>query len=133
MGKYFVIIIIFLFSCSKGNKMDETKNDKDTVYVYGYKNYKEVVSKFKISLPEAIKLAHDFNNGFQIGDHYFVIGDSFVFSDLANKTGVKCSGIYVNGMSGEVRNVKTFRVFESGDRDWKTIYSIRGLEPAKIK
>lgn len=133
MGKYFVIIIIFLLSCNKGNKMDVIKNDQDTVYVYGYKNYKKVVNKFKISLSEAIKTAFDFNNGLQIGDHYFVIGDSYVFSDLADKTGVKCSGIYVNGMSGEVRNVKTFRVFDSGDRDWKTIYSVRGLEPAKLK
>lgn len=132
LSKLFLVVAVFLISCSKGDRMSEIKSDQERIYVYASKDYNKVVRKFNVSLQKAKEMAREFERGFPIGDHYFLIGDNYVFSILANKIGeIECSGIYVNGISGSVKKIKTNRVFGKADKDWKTRYSVRGLKPAK--
>lgn len=130
---YIFVFTVCLLACNKDAKMSDIIHE-EKIFVYGYAEYDDVVKKFKISLEEAINIAKRHEGGYPIGEHYFVIGEYYVFSILANKKGeIECSGLYVNGNNGEAIKKESTRIFGKGDRDWKTIYSLKGIRPAKTK
>lgn len=81
------------------------------VYRVGTKEYEERVRQLRLSLDEArMVIINDFRSRHPestylvIGDHYILVGDEYVFS-APTKLDISAYGVYVNGNTGELRDV----------------------------
>ncbi len=120
----FILSLIFhLMSCEKSLKtnqiMDSENNinsvpfkqgiilngsiNSNDIYLIGTEKYENKIHSFYITREEAaekiVKYKHDVPHFLLV--HYIVIDDCYVFSK-GEGTGIRISGIYVNGYTGEV-------------------------------
>jgi hypothetical protein len=99
-----------------GCSQNKIKND---IYLYGTKEFENKVEKLNVSLEQAVMLASDyyFNNQCPdavVFDYSFVLhimyGDNYIFTTVLHnpkRFDYNMTGIWVDGMTGETRYIKT--------------------------
>jgi hypothetical protein len=98
-----------------GGKMGKANLESPNIFLYGTPNYIKKLSELKLTPYQAAVKIIEWRQS-SIDDtsvvvrypgenHYLLVGNDFVFSRY-EKNGIQLSGIYVNGITGEVDEKK---------------------------
>lgn len=83
-------------------------NSNNNIYLYGTKEYKEIVKKSKISPEEATEIICNSDEYKPFLQHYLIIQDDFIFTTLAPThagTLKLIEGLRVNMNTGEISQI----------------------------
>ena len=124
-------LILFITMCSILSFLScrSQHQIKDDIYMYGTREFESKAEKLNVSIEQAAMLASDyyFKNIYPDTRNYFLIfhssdtqeyfftlhiicGDNYIFTTVLNnpkRIKYNMSGIWVNGMTGEVKHVVT--------------------------
>jgi hypothetical protein len=106
--KRILLLVISVSIYLIGSNNIKNDNSNNNTYLYGTKEYKEIVKKSKISPEEATEIICNSDEYKPFLQHYLIIQDDFIFTTLAPThagTLKLIEGLRVNMNTGEISQI----------------------------